>query len=364
VSNNGTATGHTATQVGVWNPGAGFQSAIGGIVSGQTAISDDGRFIAGTAAASDGRAEMARYDRTSGAWTTFGGTGGFSGTTRSAAWSISPDGSSVGGFGYGAPTGSGTFTGVRPAVYKDGVGMADYSFAPTATGTNRVQAISNNGVAAGIARFPASTSVPVGVVWNAGPGSQQGLPYTSGQLGEASDLSGDGRFVAGHGSAITRDTATPAASRPYIFDAATNSVTLISSIAGLNGNNAVTGIGSIDGLMSGITADGSTSVGFFRGRNTAGTALVDKVWGYIWTQSGGAVPFDDFAASLGAPDSATRYYVPTAISNDGSVIAGYTYARSGALSITSFMITNVPSPGGVSVFALPMLLACRRRRVS
>jgi len=364
VSNEGTAVGLGTAGFAIWNPAAAVQTDIGGVASsGQPSISDDGRYIGGSAAGSDGRTEMGRYDRTTSTWTTFGGTGGYSGSTRSSAWGISPDGSTVVGFGYGPYTGSGsgTSTGIHPAVWKEGVGMIDLAFHPSATSTNRVEAATNGGAYAGLARFPSSSSAPVGVIWGSGVGSQQGMTYSTGYLGEAVEISADGRYVAGHGSTLTRDGATPPASRPYIFDVVSNSISFIPSIAGLNGNDAVTGIGSIDGLMTGLTGDGQTSVGFFRGRNTGNTPLIDKIWGFMWTSDGGVVSFDAFAASIGAPDTESWYYVPTAISNGGSVIAGYRYPRAGGLTFESFMITNVPAPGTLALLGAPLFFARRRR---
>jgi hypothetical protein len=338
-------------------------ATIGGAaLNGAPSISGNGRYVGGTAAGSDGKLEMGRYDRTTGTWTTFGGTGGFSSGTRSAAYGISPDGKTVVGFGYGTPTGSGTFTGVRPAVWKEGVGMIDHSFNPTATSTNRINAASNNGKFAGIARFPSSSSTPVGVYWSSGPGSQQGMSYNSGFLGEAYDISADGTLVAGNGTTLTRDGASTPASRPYIYNTVTATTTLISSVAGQNGNAITSSIGSIDGLMTGLTGDGQTAIGFFRGRSTLNTPLVDKVWGFIWTSGGGVMNFHQFALSLGVTDTATYYYVPTAISNDGSVIAGYRYLRTGGLAFDSFMITGVPAPATLVLLGAPLFLSARRRR--
>lgn len=363
VSNEGTGVASTATEYAIWNPVAGIQTGIGGVnTSGSPGISDDGRYIGATAAGPDGKAEMGRYDRTTGTWTTFGGTGGYSGSTRSSAWGISPDGKTVVGFGYGTPTGAGTSTGIHPAVWTEGVGMTDYAFNPTATSTNRIEAASNNGKYAGVARFPSSSSAAVGVYWGSGPGSQQGMVYNSGYLGEANEISADGRVVAGHGSALTRDSGPVLASRPYLYDTVTGNTTLINSIAGLNGNAVTSAVATIDGLLTGLTGDAQTAVGFFRGRSSGNTALIDKVWGFIWTGAGGVISFDQYVLALGATDTGTYYYVPTAISNDGTVIAGYRYLRSTNAIADSFMITSVPAPATLAIFGVPFLFGARRRR--
>lgn len=363
VSNEGTGVATTASEIAIWNPVGGIQTGIGGLAgNGNPGISDDGRYIGGTATGPDGKSEMGRYDRTTSTWTTFGGTGGYSGSARSSAWGISPDGKSVVGFGYGTPTGSGTSTGVHPAVWTEGVGMTDYAFNPTATSTNRIEAASNNGKFAGLARYPSSSSAAVGVYWGAGVGSQQGMSYNGGFLGEANKISVDGRVVGGLGSVLTRDSGPVLASRPYLYDTVTGNTTLINSIAGQNGNAVSSAVASIDGLLTGLTGDAQTAVGFFRGKNSGGTALIDKVWGFIWTSAGGSMSFDLYVLSLGATDTDTYYYVPTAISGDGTVIAGYRYLRSTNAIADSFMITNVPAPATLALFGSPLLFGMRRRR--
>lgn len=362
VSNEGTATGDYATEHAIWNPIGGVQVGIGGVAfSGRPMISDDGRYIGGTAAGPDGRAEIGRYDRNTGMWTTFGGTGGYSGSTRSSAWGISPDGSTVVGFGYGAPTGGGTSTGIHPAAWTEGVGLVNYSYNPTATSVNRIEAASNNGVMAGYARFPSSSSASSGVFWSSGPGSQQGLAYSTGYLNEAVSISADGGVIGGHGSTLTRVTATVPTSLPYLYDTDTGNVTLIDSIAGINGNSFA-GVASADGLLTGMSGDGDTAVGFFRGRNSFNTPLIDKVWGFIWTATDGVVPFDTFVADLGAPDTDLYYYVPSAISGDGSIIAGYRYIKGTPTVVDSFMITNIPAPSSLALVGLSAVFGSRRRR--
>ena len=361
VSNNGTGVGLYSTEFGVWNPASGFQSGIGGVAGGRPAISENGQYIGATAVGSDGKGEMGRYNVTAGTWEAFGGTGGYSGSTRSSAWGISPDGRTVVGFGYGAPTGSGTSTGIHPAAWTEGVGMVNYAFAPTATSTNRIEAASNNGVMAGYARFPSSSSAPVGVYWSSGPGTQQGMAYSTGLLNEAVSISRNGDTIAGHGSTLTRVTSTVPTSLPYLYDTDTGNVTLIDSVAGMNGNS-FTGVASADGLFTGLSGDGQTAVGFFRGRNAFNTPLIDKVWGFIWTEADGAIPFDTFVADLGAPDTDLYYYVPTAISGDGSIIAGYRYIKGTPTVVDSFMITNVPVPSSLALVGVSAFIGLRRRR--
>lgn len=361
VSNEGTAAGVLGGAFAIWNPTQGVETSIGGVGSSQAGISADGRYVGGSAAGSDGKAEIARYDRISGAWTTFGGAGGFSGTTRSSGVGISSDGSTVLGFGYGTPTGAQTFTGVRPITANVG-GVIDYSLIPNATSVNRINASSANGsVVTGRTRYITSgTSTADGAYyWQGGVANPMYISGTT-MLGEPSAMSGDGLVIGGLGNnASTTTGLVPNIRKPYLFERPSNTVTLIDSIAGDNGNTIPGTVTRIDGFLTGLSSDGNTAVGFFRA--SAPSVFADKSWGFIWTRGVGVQSIDLWAANMGITDAATKYLIPAAISADGSVITGSQFTRSGPFLTTGFMITSIPEPSAISLLVGVGFLAIGRR---
>ena len=368
VADDGTVAGIFGSDIGLWNPGAGLgETSIGGRGVGTPGLSADARYVGGSNDGADQRTEIARYDRTTAAWTNLGGAGGNTSSTRSVGYGISGDGSTVVGFGYGTPTGTATFTGVRPISVNAATGfVTDYSFIPNATGANRITAANSDGsVVAGIAR---TTTALGSFVWNGTTPTPIYAEGTTTYLADPAALSADGRVVAGNGNAATNFVDDGINTRrPYLFDQVTGGVITIESVAGDNGNpTTVTGpnpIDRIDGLLGGLTADGNTAVGFFRG-SAGGSPFIDKQWGFLWTRDGGAVSIDLYAASLGLDAASDVYLLPTAISPDGGSIAGLQFSRSGAGGLTSFTITGlpVPEPTSLAGVALLSVLALRRRR--
>lgn len=345
VSDTGAAVGPSGSGHGIWKPRVNATPvAIGGnSSSGRQGISANGLWIGGSAPGPDTKIEIGRYSVASGTWTTFGGAGGYSGTTRSSCWGISGDGSMVFGYGYGTytGTGSGTFTGIRPITIQNG-NTVDLSQISNANSINRITGASFDGsVVAGRMRETSSTD---GVYyWR---NLVRTSMYATGTtyLGEPGAVSGDGNLVGGNGNSATGLlVGTLTTWRPYVFDTNTNTYELIATVAGENGNVVPGTATRIDGFVTGITRDGNTAVGFFQVR--APVPTIDKAWGFIWRRGQGVQNIDQWAADNSIAGAATYYLVPMAISPDGKTITGWTIPRTGTYTAGGFMIAGPPHAG-------------------
>jgi len=366
VSNTGLAVGVGPVASGwqLWNPGvSSSHTAIGGVVTGTAGISWDGKYVGATALAGDGKAEMARYDVTANSWTTLGGGGGFSGANRSVGTGISGDGQTVIGYGYGTytGTGTGTFTGINPLSHKAGV-MTSHNIIPNANSINRINASNYDGtILTGRMRYYSSgTSQADGAYYYSGGTANAIMGAGNNFYGEPRAISGDGRYVGGNFNSFTgTTTGTLGTRRPYIYDTATGSATVLDSVAGLNGNPILANITLIDGQLTGISADGSKAVGFFR---STSPSFLDKTWGFIWERGVGIQSIDIWAAANGITDAGNTWLVPTAISPDGNTIGGYQFTRTG-FTPTGFMITQaVPEPGTALALGLGLIALTANRR--
>lgn len=322
VANNKTAVTTTGSNLGLWQPLTKWGlTNIGGSSSGNYAISTDGMFVGGTAPGPDTKTEIGRYSLSSGLWTTFGGAGGFSGTARSSCWGMSRDGSTVFGFGYGAPTGTGTFTGIRPIAFRNGV-LNDFALIPNASSINRITASSTDGsIVAGRCR---ETSTTDGTFWWTTPTPANPV-YLSGTnfLAEPSAMSGDGRYIAGASNSFTTSVIGGFnVGLPYIYDRITGTTELIPSIAAVNGNPIPGDSGLVSALVTGMSEDGNTVIGYFRNQIPN---YIDKQWGFIWRRGIGVQTFDQYLIDNGIDTTVNGSYlypIPQGISADGLTITG------------------------------------------
>jgi hypothetical protein len=365
VSNGAIACGFMGSSLGLWSPVTNAAPTNIGGLSGNGRISTNGLFVAGNSAGPDGKSEISSYNVATGIWTPQGGAGGFSGTTRSSTWTISGDGSTVCGFGYGTytGTGTGTYTGIRPISFKNGV-MTDYSIIQNANSINRIQASNYDGtVVAGRARYLNGTSQLDGSYYWVN-GVRNELKNTGGAfLGSPEQVSADGTIIAGSGASSTEITVGTTNFRlPYVYNSITNTYVTIDTIAGQNGNVLPSTALRVDGLITGMSADGNTAVGWFR--HMSPSVYIDKTWGFIWTAAGGVTTFDSFCSSNGIAASTDYYMIPTGMSADGNTFVGYTMARVGAPTGTTFMITTVPEPATIAALSLGALAFIRRRRIA
>lgn len=329
-------TGDNNAQYFAWTAGSGV-SLIGGTApsvagaGGQPSISDDGRYIAGTAInpSNANRYEMSRYDRQTGQWTNLGGIGGVSGSSVSSGWGISGDGNTVVGLGW---VNAGTANAVRWNATSNLTESLGTSVAGRSTRANAVNG--NGSVIAGWQ--DSSTGFRQGAVWVNGVqtliADAQGNPAS-----EASDVTTDGRWVVGAGNTGTGNQA-------WRWSAETG----YENLGSLPNNTA-------RGSATGI-ADNGTIIGFQR----VGPPAVSGD-GFIWFPGVGMVNLTQLALNLGVPlPAGYRLALPLGISADGNTIVGIG-AFQGSFISSGWVIT-IPAPGSAAVLAVGGLVAARRRR--
>lgn len=295
VSNNGVVSMHT-TGGGIfkWSAAGGLVQ-IGSIsngypASGKTVVSNDGTQIASTITNSaTGFNEISTYDIATSTWTNRGGLvpTGWDGSV-SSTWGMSIDGNTIVGLGYLTAANA-------HAVKWDAVGGIIDLGSMVAGRSSRANAISAAGTVV-VGWQDEVTGTRSGAKWIDGVESYI-TDNNGNNVGEAGGVSADGNTIIG--------AANP---NPYVW----NSVTGLTYITHPNASF------SFKGGATGISADGSTVIGFYR----AFGAPPMSGEGFIWTQSGGRMNLNDYAASLGIATNGVSMGLPLAISQDGKKIAG------------------------------------------
>ncbi len=294
---------------------------------GHASISDDGRYIGGTAFNSvTNLAEMARYDRMTGQWTTLGGIGGDLDGSVSSGWGISGNGQSVVGLGW-----TPSFN-AHAIQWNEGSGLTDMG--TTVPGRpSRANATNHDG------------SVVVGwqdgdlrqaAVWNNGVQTLLFDAITNEGLSEAQAVSSDGNWVGGFGNFGNNGEA-------WLWSEATGTMRL--------GHINETYTGAVTAL----SADGSVAIGFERSFGFGGGSL-----GFIWTEATGMVDLNAFAASLGIDTQGLILDLPLGMSADGRTIVGRATDFS-TFSTVGFVLT-IPTPASAALLGLGGIAAIRRRR--
>ncbi len=281
----------------VWTMDGGLED-IGGVspgggVGGSAEISNDGRYISGTAYnAAEDYHEMSRYDRVTGTWTGFGPTpkiGTQSGTEVSAGWSISGDGQSVVGLGWVQPSGA------HAIQWTEGVGSSDLG-STVAGRSSRANGTDFDGdVVVGWQDNP--TGFRQGAVWVNGV---QKLIFDNeeGRAQEASVVSDDGVWVSGYSSTGSF----------YRYNTQTSVYESLPNVD--NGFDRISG--------ADMTADGSTIVGgtWPFGPATFGDAI-------IWQEGIGTQLLSDYLADFNITVPSNTLNFARSISSDGRWIAGW-----------------------------------------
>jgi len=316
----------------MWTPLSG-PNLIGGVTGdqgygGQPTISSDGLKIGGTNINQDTQlGEAAIYDVNTATWTNLGGIGASLDLSTSSGWGISGNGQALVGLGW-----TPAFQG-HAFHWSQGNGMVDMG--STSPGqASRANTTNFDGTVVG--GWQDNENGRQGAVWVNGV---QELIFDGDGFGvsEVWDISDDGQWVTG----ITYGD------RTYRYNTVTDAFEYIDPIPG--GFFAPTSLGL------GITADGSTIIGATRdfGPPIFGT-------GWIWQEGVGIQTMADYLTSLGiAFEDGFLFSAPSAISDDGTFIAGY------GLSPTDGVVgwvVQVPTPGSVLLLGLGGLAGLQRRR--
>jgi len=307
-----------------WTAGTGVVS-IGGAWQGGTAdVSDNGRYLSGSATGSDGLTQAARYDRTTGTWTTLGGIGGSSDGSASSGWGISGNGSTVVGLGW-------INAGSAHAVQSNAGGtLVDLG---SMGGSSRANGTSFDGsVSAGWAEQ--ATGFWQGVYWRNGTLH----PMTDGNgeaLPEANAVSADGTWIIGNGGF---DLET------WRYNTLTDTVQFLGDYNPAGTNQAATG----------ISADGRIIVGYDRPFGPATFGV-----GTIWIEGQGMLNLTTYVTSQGVDLLGRTLALPLGVSADGNTFYGLDSGGRGFV----VTLTPVPEPQSFALLALGLAgVAARARR--
>jgi len=290
---NPVVTGVTPGVYFKWTIDGGLTTIGGdGLAGGQAGIDDAGTRISGTIFNPvSGKNEVGLYDIASGSWSLIGSLGFSCDASAASAWGLSGDGSTVVGLGWIAGCGA-------QAVYSiDGGPLV--SLGTTVPGrSTRANGTSFDGSVI-VGWQDALSGFRQGAFWDA-DGVQTILTFGGNPVGEAGAVSADGTAIVGSGGSAL-------GGRAYRWTAKTG-VQSLGSIF----NSSWTGAGT------GITADGSTVVGFYR---PFGPAAQGE--GFIWTEADGMQNLTTWVATQGITMPAgTVLALPLGISSDGRTIVG------------------------------------------
>lgn len=267
-------------------------TSAGDGVGGQAKLSADGNRMCGTALNSgSGLNELSVFDLTDFTWSHKGGIGSNNGVETSSGWGISHDGTTVVGLGW-IPGQK-----AHAVAWQEATGTIDLG-SSVVNRSCRANAANGNGSVV-VGWQDAADGFRQAAMWV--NGVQSILTNGNGPASEALDVSADGSIVCGSGGFYTDWTA-------WRWTAETGVVSL----------GAVPFFGW-RGSATGMSADGSTIVGF--NRPNPGPSAGGR--GYIWTEATGMVDLTDHAIAQGidlAPNVILA--LPLDISHDGTTIVG------------------------------------------
>ncbi|MCA9286970.1 MAG: hypothetical protein KDA05_00210 [Phycisphaerales bacterium] len=270
-----------------WTEVDGLVSIGGGGSGGQACVSRDGTAIGGTASNGMGSfTEMALWQGGA-TWMPLGFLGGISGSSLSSGYGISDTGSHVVGLSW-------VTSNQAEAVYWSQVSGLTSLGTTVATRSSRANCVNGDGTI--IAGWQdSSTGFRQGAVWNNGV-QQLLVDGANNGLGEVSNINSAGDVMCGSGGGSSGGgwVLTP------------GGVTRVGTIPGFDQVSVVTD----------VSDDGTIAVGF-------SSFLTSRV-GFVWTQSGGLERIETYLMAQGVPlPVGANLNTPTAISDDGSVIAGF-----------------------------------------
>jgi len=294
--------GTTATEYFIWKlSDPGVTTPIGGVAVGTARISDDGDKISGTTTGFVAVPpipptvvrQMGVYDVSDQAWTGVGGIGWFSGTETSSGTAMSGDGTKLLGIAH-SPNQTNLYgvTSTIPA--------APVALPWLIPGRNtRVFYCDNDGSVV-VGSQENLNSLRQAAVWNNGVGQRLWVEYPKKALPEATVCSADGNWVAGNGGTNTNTQA-------WRWSQSTG-VQLLGEII----------VGSVNGIVTGMSADGTVIVG----HEVTGVPATGPGW--IWAATGGMQDLTTYATDngvTGIPAGVTLQR-PLGVSADGRTFVG------------------------------------------
>ncbi len=293
---------------------------IGGVPSqgygGRPAINSDGTLISASAINPDsGLAEMSIYDINTQTWTNLGGIGASSGSSTSSAWGLSADGSTVVGLGWVSAAEA------HAINWTEENGMIDMGSSVLERSTRANVANHDGSIIAGwqddeIGQRQAA-------IWENGVQTlldfDNGYPAT-----EIGAMSNDGVWYGGGGNFDNGDQA-------WKYSEATGMV------------NIGPGPDPMwSGAVTGFSADGEISVGFYRPFGP----FPAEGNGFIYTDTEGMTDLNEYAEALGIDTLGMVFALPLAISEDGSTVVGLGKSANGALE--GFVLRLTEEPLGIN----------------
>ncbi len=307
-----------------WTPAGGVtfiggNSASAGLGHGGDAdLSEDGTLLSGNSnPAGSETSEMSLYDIAAGTWTPLGSLGASSGVEASSSWGISGDGRSLVGLGW---INGGTAHAIQ---WKEGGSVQDIGSTTPGMSSRANETDYDGNVVVGWQDDEVGGRQ--GAVWV--DGEQSKLFYEGQPVGEASDITSDGKLVVGQGGYGTLD-------QPWLYNTETGAIELLGML-----NKDMT---FPNRASTGISDDGRTIVGYER--DFFGFPPVQD--GTIWREGIGLRDLTHYALSIGVPlPEGVELSLPLAISGDGRVIAGLDNQYNG-------FVIQVPEPGTLPLIAI------------
>ncbi|MEZ6235862.1 MAG: GC-type dockerin domain-anchored protein [Phycisphaerales bacterium] len=286
--------GNGGTGYARWTEADGLVDLGGGGSGGQACVSRDGTAIGGTA--NNGMAsftEMALWQGGT-TWMPLGFLGGISGNSLSSGYGISDTGSHVVGLSWV------TSNQAEAVVWTQTNGLVSLG-TTVATRSSRANCVNGDGtIVAGWQ--DSSTGFRQGATWTNGV-QQLLVDGANAGLGEVMSINSAGDVMCGSGGGSSGGG----------WVLAPGGVTRVGTIPGFTQVSIVTD----------VSDDGTIAVGF--------SSFLTSRAGFVWTQANGIERIEDYLNARGVPlPVGANLNTPTAISDDGTVIAGFSFLVPGA----------------------------------